>query len=411
MSFWIVVAALLLIAMLILVVPLMRPSGSDNSEQRLAQNIRIAREKKELLQDQLANAEIDQPGFDAAYVDLQTALALELEVDDAVVEKRQGNWMAALVLVFIPLLSVFLYFSFGQYDVVENPSLAQRPSEIDRQAVANMSLDEMLTAIKDKLRENPDDARGWYAMGQTYMGMERYEEAVTAFKRTHELAGDDPAILFSLADALALKNDGNLLGEPEPLVARGLELSPRYPNGLWLAGLIAEQKNDYKKAHEHWSTLLPLIADNEQSYIEVERLIVMLEQRDPEIAASAQAASARAAVGNSISLTIDIDAELKSQASPDDAVFIYAKAMQGPPMPLAVKKLQLRDLPVLVTLSDADAMMPTMKLSSFDQVIVGARLSKSGNPVAQSGDFYTERDGIDSANPPAELRLTIDQIK
>jgi cytochrome c-type biogenesis protein CcmH len=234
---------------------------------------------------------------------------------------------------------------------------------------------------------------------------------VTAFKRTHELAGDDPAILFSLADALALKNDGNLLGEPEPLVARGLELSPRYPNGLWLAGLIAEQKNDYKKAHEHWSTLLPLIADNEQSYIEVERLIVMLEQRDPEIAASAQAASARAAVGNSISLTIDIDAELKSQASPDDAVFIYAKAMQGPPMPLAVKKLQLRDLPVLVTLSDADAMMPTMKLSSFDQVIVGARLSKSGNPVAQSGDFYTERDGIDSANPPAELRLTIDQIK
>ncbi|MFT7556498.1 MAG: cytochrome c-type biogenesis protein CcmH, partial [Planctomycetota bacterium] len=301
MSFWIVVAALLLIAMLILVVPLMRPSGSDNSEQRLAQNIRIAREKKELLQAQLANAEIDQPGFDAAYVDLQTALALELEVDDAVVEKRQGNWMAALVLVFIPLLSVFLYFSFGQYDVVENPSLAQRPSEVDRQAVANMSLDEMLTAIKDKLRENPDDARGWYAMGQTYMGMERYEEAVTAFKRTHELAGDDPAILFSLADALALKNDGNLLGEPEPLVSRGLELSPRYPNGLWLAGLIAEQKNDYKKAHEHWSTLLPLIADNEQSYIEVERLIVMLEQRDPDIAASAGAA-----VGNSISLTIDI---------------------------------------------------------------------------------------------------------
>lgn len=407
MSFWIVVAALMLIAMLILVMPLMRPSGSDSSEQRLAQNIRIAREKKGLLQAQLDSAEIDQQSFDAAYVDLQTALALELDVDDTVIEKRQGNWMAVLVLVFIPLLSVFLYLSFGQYDVVQNPSLAQRPNQVDQQVVANMSLDEMLTAIKDKLRDNPEDARGWYALGQTYMGMQQFDEAITAFKRTHDLAGDDPAILFSLADALALKNDGNLLGEPEPLVARGLELAPRYPNGLWLAGLIAEQKDDYRKAHQYWSTLLPLIADDEQSYIEVERLIVMLEQRDPEIVASATAAAS----GRSISLTIDIDAGLKSKASPDDAVFIYAKAMQGPPMPLAVKKLQLKDLPMQVTLSDADAMMPTMKLSSFDQVIVGARLSKSGNPVAQSGDFYTERDAIDSANPPAELRLIIDQVK
>jgi cytochrome c-type biogenesis protein CcmH len=80
-------------------------------------------------------------------------------------------------------------------------------------------------------------------------------------------------------------------------------------------------------------------------------------------------------------------------------------------MPLAVRKLQLGDLPITLTLSDADAMMPTMKLSSFEQVVVGARVSSSGNPVAQSGDFYTERKDVDSSNPPEQIELLIDQIK
>ncbi|HKJ51213.1 MAG TPA: c-type cytochrome biogenesis protein CcmI, partial [Gammaproteobacteria bacterium] len=93
------------------------------------------------------------------------------------------------------------------------------------------------------------------------------------------------------------------------------------------------------------------------------------------------------------------------------AVFVYAKAMQGPPMPLAVKRLRLADLPAKLTLGDGDAMIPSMKLSSFDKVIVGARVSQSGNPIAQSGDFYTERDSVDSANPPEQISLTIDRVK
>ena len=112
-----------------------------------------------------------------------------------------------------------------------------------------------------------------------------------------------------------------------------------------------------------------------------------------------------------LTLSIDIKAALRAQATPESAVFVYAKAMQGPPMPLAVKRLQLKDLPVTLSLSDADAMMPSMKLSSFEQVIVGARLSFSGNAVAQSGDFYTEQNSVDSRNPPARISLTIDRVK
>ena len=151
---------------------------------------------------------------------------------------------------------------------------------------------------------------------------------------------------------------------------------------------------------------MPLIADNPASSREVQGLLATLEERDPALAKTVTSDNA---VG--IKLLVDISAELKAKASPDMAVFIYAKAMQGPPMPLAVRKLQLSDLPVSLTLSDDDAMMPTMKLSSFDQVIVGARVSSSGNPVAQSGDFYTELEEVDSSNPPAQISLTIDQVK
>ena len=112
-----------------------------------------------------------------------------------------------------------------------------------------------------------------------------------------------------------------------------------------------------------------------------------------------------------LNLTVDIDAELRARADPNTTVFVYAKAMQGPPMPLAVKRLRVADLPASLTLGDGDAMIPSMKLSSFDKVIVGARVSASGNPIAQSGDFYTEVDSVDSANPSEQVSLTIDRVK
>jgi cytochrome c-type biogenesis protein CcmH len=149
-----------------------------------------------------------------------------------------------------------------------------------------------------------------------------------------------------------------------------------------------------------------LIADNPASTREIQGLLVTLEERDPELAKTVASGS-----GARIKLQVDISSELKAKASPDTTVFVYAKAMQGPPMPLAVRKLKLGDLPVTLTLSDDDAMLPSMKLSSFDQVIVGARVSSSGNPVAQSGDFYTEVEAVDSASPPAQINLTIDRIK
>jgi len=406
MSFWIAVVVLLALALAILLIPLMRTVRGQQSGQRQQQNIQIAREKKQQLETQLKDAEIDQATYDSAYLDLQTSLALELDHSAADSEKTRGKWMAIVVLLAIPATSVSLYLVYGEYRVVENPQLAFAAPQQQAAAAPQMSLEEMTVAIKQRLKDNPEDAEGWFMLGRTMMARQQYDQAVTAFQRSNDLLANEPGILFALADALAMQNNGNLLGEPEQLVQRGLKLAPRFPNGLWLAGMAAEQRQDYKAAHRYWSLLLPLIADNQASSSEVRGLLATLEERDPELVKTMASAG-----GASIKLLVDISAELKAKASPDTPVFVYAKAMQGPPMPLAVRKLQLGDLPVSLTLSDDDAMMPSMKLSSFDQVIVGARVSSSGNPVAQSGDFYTEREAVDSSNPPAQINLTIDQIK
>ena len=410
MIFWIIAIALLALALVILLLPLLRATRVQRDDQRQQQNIQIAREKKELLEAQLADGEIDQAGFDSAYLDLQNALALELNRDETGDQQTRGRWMAVLVMLAVPAASVVLYLMLGEYRVIENPRLAQGQSSAQQTAAApQMSLQEMEVAIRDRLRQNPEDVEGWFMLGRTMMARQQYGEAVTAFQRANDLLADEPGIMFALADALAMQNNGNLLGEPEELLLRGLELAPRFPNGLWLAGMAAEQRQDYKAAHRYWSLLLPLISDNPDSTREIRSLLASLEEREPELAT---AAAEPASSGDSrLSLVVDISPQLKSKAKPDDAVFVYAKAMQGPPMPLAVKKLTLADLPVALTLSDADAMMPTMKLSSFRQVVVGARVSTSGNPVAQAGDFYTELEAIDSVNPPAEISLTIDQIK
>ncbi len=110
-------------------------------------------------------------------------------------------------------------------------------------------------------------------------------------------------------------------------------------------------------------------------------------------------------------MTVSLSQAIRHLASENDAVFVYAKAMNGPPMPLAVKRITVRDLPANVTLSDDDAMIASMKLSSFDQIIVGARVSKSGNPVAQEGDLFIEIGGVDSNDLPPDLTLSISQVK
>jgi len=418
MIFWIATIGLLLLALLIIVPPILRARPVDKSDDRQEQNIDIARDKKTALDNQLAQGELNQEEYDNALLDLQTALALDLENTESTELQQQGKWAVWLVAAIIPLVSLGLYFQIGEYRVIEDPSIAQAPGVHNTQVQnqkSNLTMSDILGILEKRLLDNPDDAEGWYVLGRTLMAQQQYDRAVDAFQKTLDLVGDSPGVLFSMADALATINGGSMQGEPEQLVKRGLDVAPMDPTGLWLNGLAAEQRQDYKVAYASWTRLLPLIQSDPASTAEVNRLIKTLEQRDPQLASSAPTTStqpqATASVGRVVSLSVNLADQLRQKAAPDDLVFIYAKAMSGPPMPLAVKRLKVRDLPAEVTLSDSDAMIPSMKLSNFEQIVLGARISKSGNPVAQPGDLFVELGGVNSSNPPQNMVLSIDQVK
>jgi len=404
MIFWIASAGLLLLALLILVPPILR-KPSDEIDDRQQQNVDIAKDKKSMLDSQLERGELNQQDYDNALLDLQTALAIDLENPESIKQQQQGSWAVWLLITILPVLSIGLYFQLGEYRVIENPAIAQVVTDHEIQETrSKLSMDEALDQLKQRLRENPEDARGWYLLARSYMSQQKFDQAVTAYQRTYDLVGEEPGVLFSLADALAMQNNGVMRGEPEQLIARGLEISPRDPTGLWLMGLAAEQRKDYRTAYDAWTTLLPLIPNDPASVAEVRKLIHMVEQRDPTLAASAPEVKV-------LTVSVDLADVLRQKATPEDSVFVYAKALNGPPMPLAVKRLSVRDLPAQVTLSDSDAMIPNMNLSAFDQIVVGARVSKTGNPVAQAGDLFVEIEGIDSNNPPQDMVLSIDQVK
>ncbi|MCZ6723025.1 MAG: c-type cytochrome biogenesis protein CcmI, partial [Gammaproteobacteria bacterium] len=182
MIFWIAAIGLLLLALLILVPPVLRAQVADEADDRQQQNIDIARDKKILLDFQLAQGELDQEEYDNTLLDLQTALALDLENIEASDPGQQGRWVVWLLAVAIPILSFGLYFQLGEYGVIKNPALAQVPAARQAQdQLSNLSFEEIEDIIKQRLRNNPEDAEGWFVLGKTYMARQKFDKAITAY--------------------------------------------------------------------------------------------------------------------------------------------------------------------------------------------------------------------------------------
>jgi cytochrome c-type biogenesis protein CcmH len=410
MIFWIVVAALLLVGLVCIVVPVLKTPKEVQSSDRQQQNVDIARDKKAALDDQLDDANLTQTEYDNALLELQTSLALDLEKPESGDVNQQGKWVVWVLIFALPLATVGLYLKIGEYRVIENPALASIASDQNQSQQSDMTLDQMVKVVKERLRTSPDDARGWFVLGKTMMEMGEFDEAVTAFQRTLDLVGDKEAgVLFSLADALSMQKGGLMTGEPEAMIQQGLKIDPQDPTGLWLAGLAAEQRQDYKAAFDYLNTLLPLVAKDAQSTTEVNRVIALLQDQDPTLVKTIK--EPLQSLSSSFKVSVTLLDNLKQQVSSDNVVFIYVKAASGPPIPLAVKRLMVSDLPVTVELSDADAMIPSMTLSSFEEIIIGARVSMSGNPVAQPGDLYIETGSVDRNALTDGVMLSISKTK
>jgi cytochrome c-type biogenesis protein CcmH len=269
----------------------------------------------------------------------------------------------------------------------------------------------MMTALVDRLKENPEDAEGWYLLGRTYMAVKDYQKAAFAFDKLNQLVSDQPSIMLALADALAMAAGGDMQGRPAKLIRKAVDLAPQDQTALWLAGMVEDQAGNHARALQHWGRLKPMLADDLESTQQVDRLMAAAQRKltaaGPGEAVEQQAAAQQA--GQVITARITLAADLAARVKPEESLFVYARALEGPKMPLAAVRLKVSDLPTTVQLNDGQAMVPGMNLSRFDQVVVGARISRSGNAIAASGDLLGEVSPV-VVKGDAVVELVIDSV-
>lgn len=368
-------AGMTLVAVLFAALPLLRSRPSVQAPAHDSANVAIYQDQLAELQNDLDNGTLSQEQFEQARHELERRLLQDVALQPAAPMRAPARWPAIAVAVLIPVMAGVLYWKLGTpaaLDLPSSPTLAQM-----------QQVEQMLPKLEQHLAEQPSDATGWKMLGKAYLALERYPDAVRALDKAAALTPNDAQLLADYADALAMAQGQTLKGKPTQLLEAALKVDPNNAKALYLSGFAATERGDAKAAAAHWNKLLQLLPPESEDAAAV-------RQRLAEIGQQAGAPATPAAPGGkgaSVSGTVRLSPQLESQVQPGDTLFVFARAAEGPRMPLAILRLQAKDLPVKFSLDDSMAMSPQMKLSNFPEVVVGARISKSGNAMPQPGDL------------------------
>jgi cytochrome c-type biogenesis protein CcmH len=394
--FFLIAAVFILAAFAFILPPIWRARELQSSDLD-HRNIEIARSRLAELKSNLQAGGISQVQFDEQVAELELALSDDLSIESRVkAAHTRGRWMVYVIALAVPVLAGSLYFSLGRFEAVEHGAeLAQAGAGMPTSA----DIEKMVAGLAEKMKANPDDAEGWLMLGKSYKYMEQFPKAADAFANAYRLMGDRPDVMLLYAEALAFAADKNLAGKPSELIFKALALDPENPNGLWLAGLAKVQQGDTPGAAALWRKLEASLPEGSGARKEMQQIIAELPGGQQVSAGETQTPPAAAAAPKSVTVEVSLAPELLPSADPDDTVFIYAQALSGPKMPLAILRKQVAELPVKVTLDDSLAMMPAMKLSNFAEVKLLARISKSGQAVAQPGDLIGTVDNATLSGP------------
>jgi len=392
--FWLS-AAVLIAVTLAFVLPPLFGRKHPQALSRTQLNTAAYRDQLEELEAARVNGIIDETAFAEARAELERGLLNDVGASEPDSESRSTRRIshplaAVVVAVAIPLLAFGLYLSLGTPSVLINgvTSRAEGPAQ-----GSSPSIEEMVASLEQRLKKQPNDVQGWLMLGRSYTFMQRFKEAGAAYARAYALAPDEPAVLVSYAEVLTRIGQGRVPDQASAMLDKALAANPDLQPALWLAGMAAFQRGDNATALKRWKRVREIGGLKPATEKVLARFIARAEGKPAE-AAPAQTASAPAAAsqpaaagGAKLLVHVSLSPELATKARPDELVFIYARAAKGPPMPLAAVRRKVRDLPLTVTLDDGMAMLPQMRLSKFPEVVVGARISKSGAPTPSSGDL------------------------
>lgn len=399
-DFWIAAGALLLVALAFLLLPILRGRRAQAEEDRTALNVALYEERLAELTSQNAAGTLTDEQLEAGRADAARELLEDTEGGDTPKLAKLGRSVPLIAAVLVPLVGYGLYMHWGAIDKVQ---MARQFSEQPR------TVEEMTAHLEQAVQEQPDSTEAWYFLGRTYMNQERPADAAKAFKRVVEIAGRQPELLGQLAQALYFAGDRQWSDELQALTDEALQGDPQELTSLGLLGIAAYEEERYQDAVRFWEQLVAALPEEDPSREAIRGGIERARQQINGGSAGEQAQPATATAGVTLQVKVELDPEVAQAVSPQDTVFVFARAVSGPPVPLAAKRLTVADLPTTITLGDADAMVPSLKISSVEQVMLMARISQSGD--ATKGEWMGQSEAVNTSDEKTTVRLTINRAE
>jgi cytochrome c-type biogenesis protein CcmH len=411
MAFIVLALAMLALALAFPLWPMLRhqaaPLSADGSD----------RKRRKALQDALDAGVITTEEFE---VKLGNRPDANVRVPTDRGSPRSVLLACAAVAVLLPAGAFVLYRLYGEPRALDPAALASPASAMHETTEAGgepVDMDQAVAGLVAKLEANPDNADGWALLGRAYQSMGRFADSRDALKHAFDLKPDNHDLTVEYAQALALSGEGRrIAGESRALIEKVHAADPDHQRALWLIGISDYQAGNYDAAIVAWNRLLPALPADSDIATSVRTQIAEAQKlggKGSAIAASTGPSPAGAtesttaplnSAGPRLTVRVSLDASLKDRLDPSATVFVFARAENGPPMPLAIQRLSASALPTTVTLDDSMGMLPTMKLSMFPKVVLGARISRSGNAQAQTGDLQVLSSGIEvTRTEPVDL--------
>jgi cytochrome c-type biogenesis protein CcmH len=425
--FWIVVSLFLIGLLLMLLPPLWKPAPAA-SRSDVGIQLAVYRDQLRESERDVGTGLIAPDLLDEAHDDIRHRWLEEAQSPAPATSAAHPARVGAIGLALLLTLG-----SVGVYLVIGDPQSllpaaapnAKAPADA-RHSVTPEQIQKMVESLAERLKTEPDNAEGWMMLGRSYTALGRHRDAVEAFRRANTLAPGNPSLLADFADVLGMTQGRRLAGEPARLIQQALDADPRHGKALALAGSVAFEARDYTAARAYWERLIAVIPAGSDNARSVQGSIAearQLESRQVLPVATTGTAltstsaptelpapsSATAGATGAVAGQVLLKAELASRIAPGDTLFIFARAAQGPRMPLAIVKRAVAAWPSAFVLDDSMAMAPNLKLSGFDKVVVSARISKSGNATPQPGDLIGQSAPV--APGALGLRFEIDQVQ
>jgi len=308
-----------------------------------------------------------------------------------------GVFALALGLAFvIPVATVGLYMLVGTPQTLDGVAKAEPPP----------SIDEAMASLKARLAQHPDDLQGWLLMGQAQTMLRQFDLARDAYGHALDLDANNGLAMVGWAETDSQSRPDHLIeGRARELLDKAVQVDATNQRALWLLGISDFQQGRYKEASATWRKLQPLLDPSSNVAAAVEQQIAAADAK----ASGKPDEPAATATPPALDVQVAVAPALKDNLAAGDTLYVYARAENGPPMPLAVAKLDAGKLPASVVLTDGMGMTPQFKLSSAERVFVGARISKSGQAIAQPGDLEGDA-GVVSTSTRDPIRISIDKV-